>query len=212
VMTELQPKEKAPKRAGPARGASQKEPRLQLYVVRHGETEWTLSGRHTGATEVKLTANGEDEARELSSRLKEIPFSRVFTSPRLRARRTCYLAMSGRPAEIEPDLAEWAYGAYEGRRASEIREKLPNWDIVRDGCPHGESPEQVSERADRLLARLAELGGIVALFSHGQFGSVLAARWTLKPVSEAESFSSGPASISVLSFDPNHPNVPVIED
>jgi probable phosphoglycerate mutase len=109
--------------------------------------------------------------------------------------------MSGRQGEIEPDLAEWAYGAYEGRTAADILSKRADWDIVRDGCPHGESPEQVTERADRLLARLAELEGIVALFSHAQFGAVLAARCGLKPVSEAEHVSSGSASVSVLSFD-----------
>lgn len=140
---------------------------LRLYLIRHGETEWSLSGRHTGRTDVPLTARGEDEARALAPRLREIPFAHVLSSPLQRARRTCELTMLGAAAEIEPDLAEWDYGDYEGQRSMDIRKQRPGWNVFRDGCPHGEMPAQVSERADRLIAHLRALDGNVALFSHG---------------------------------------------
>ena len=151
---------------------------LHLYLIRHGETEWALSGQHTGRTDIPLTANGEDEARELGRHLRDIRFAHVLTSPLKRARQTCELVGLDKVAEIEPDLAEWDYGDYEGKRSVDIRKGRPDWNVFRDGCPHGEMPAQVSERADRLIARLRTLDGKVALFSHGQFGGVLAARWS----------------------------------
>ena len=176
-----------------------------LYLIRHGETEWSLSGQHTGRTDIPLTARGEDEARELGQCLRAIPFARVLTSPRQRARRTCELAGLGPAAEIEPDLAEWDYGDYEGQRSVDIRKGRPDWNLFRDGCPNGEMPAQVSDRADRLIARLRALDGNVALFSHGQFGCVLAARWIGLPVVEAQHFLLGTASLSILGYDPTTP-------
>jgi probable phosphoglycerate mutase len=182
----------------------------QLYYVRHGETEWSLSGRHTGRSDIALTAHGEAQARGLSSSLQQIQFTRVLTSPRQRVRRTCELAGLGATAEIDADLAEWDYGDYEGRRSVDICRARPAWNVFRDGCPGGESPALISERADRLIARLCALQGNVALFAHGQFGSALAARWIGLPVVEGQHLVLGPASLSILAHEPGHPHVPVI--
>jgi len=182
----------------------------RIYLIRHGETEWSLSGQHTGRTDISLTAPGEDGARELGQRLRDIQFARVLTSPRQRARRTCELAGLGPVAEIEPDLAEWDYGDYEGQRSANILQARPDWNLFRDGCPRGETPAQISDRADRFIARLRVLEGNVALFSHGHFGRVLAARWIGLPVSEAQRFLLDTASLSILGYEPNHPEVPVI--
>jgi broad specificity phosphatase PhoE len=183
---------------------------MRLYLIRHGETEWSLSGRHTGRTDLPLTARGEDEARELAQRLRDITFAHVLTSPRQRARQTCELAGLGAVAEIEEDLAEWDYGDYEGQRSVDIREGRLDWNVFRDGCPGGETPAQVSDRADRLITRLLALHGNVALFSHGQFGSVLAARWVGLPLVEGQHFPLGTASLSILDHEPDHPEVRVI--
>ena len=184
---------------------------LHIYLVRHGETEWTFSGQHTGRTDIPLTALGEDEVREWGKRLCRIPFTHVLTSPGHRARQTCELVGLGKDAEIEPDLAEWDYGDYEGLRSVYIRKERPGWNVFRDGCPNGETPEEISVRADRLIARLRTKHGNIALFSHGQFGSVLAARWIGLSVVEARHFPLGTASLSILSYDPHHPEVAVIE-
>jgi len=183
---------------------------LCLYLCRHGETEWTLSQRHTGRTDLPLTAHGEDQARQLGGRISDIVFTQVLTSPLQRARQTCALAGLGRDPEIEPDLAEWDYGDYEGKRSSGIRESRPGWNVYQDGCPGGETPVQVSNRADRLIQRLRGLNGNVALFSHGQFGAALGVRWIGLPVVNGQHFSLGEASLSILSDDPHHPEVPVI--
>jgi probable phosphoglycerate mutase len=157
-----------------------------------------------------LTEQGEQEARRLRARLCGIGFNRVFTSPMQRAQRTCALVGLATGSEIEPDLSEWDYGDYEGQCTVDIRKKRLDWNIFRDGCPGGEMPAQVSDRADRLIAHLRTLDGKVALFSHGQFGCVLAARWIGLPVIEGPHFVLGTASLSVLSNDPDHPKVPVI--
>lgn len=183
---------------------------LSLYLVRHGQTEWSLSGRHTGRTDIPLTAPGEDEARALLPWIKQIEFSRVLTSPRQRARRTCELVGLSERAEIEPDLAEWDYGDYEGKISSDIRVERPGWNIYRDGCPHGELPAQISARADRLIARLSMMSGNVALFSHGHFGPALAARWVGLPVDQGQHLLIGTASLSILSYSPAHPEVRVL--
>jgi probable phosphoglycerate mutase len=185
--------------------------RPQLWFVRHGETAWSLSGQHTGRTDIALTAHGETQARELGRQLRGIRFSHVLTSPRARAARTCELAGLSPAAEVEPDLSEWDYGDYEGQRSADIRTARPGWNIFRDGCPNGETPAQVAGRADRLIDRLGPLAGKIALFSHGQFGAVLAARWIGLAVVHGENFSLGPASLSILSHNPHHPEVPVIE-
>jgi len=183
---------------------------LRLYLIRHGETGWSRSGRHTGRTDIPLTPSGEDEARELGKHLRDISFAQVLTSPLRRAVQTCSLSGLDKNPEIEPDLAEWDYGDYEGQRSVDILEARPDWNVYRDGCPGGEMPAQVSARADRLISRLHKLDGNIALFAHGQFGSVLAARWIGLAVAEAEHFMLGTASLSILAFDPHHAGVPVI--
>jgi len=183
---------------------------LRLYLIRHGETEWALSGRHTGLTDIPLTQNGEDEARKLGKHLRDIQFAQVLTSPLQRAHQTCALVGLEPVPEIEPDLAEWDYGDYEGKRSVDIHKERPDWNVFRDGCPHGERPAQISARADRLIARLCKLDGNIALFSHGQFGGVLAVRWIGLAVVEAQHFPLGTASVSVFTFASHHPTVPVI--
>ena len=183
---------------------------LRLYLIRHGETEWSLSGRHTGVTEVPLTARGEERARGLAPILREVGFARVLASPRLRARQTCELAGLAGAAEIEPNLAEWDYGDYEGRRSLDIWKERPGWEIFRDGCPGGETPAEASDRADRLLLSLRATDGNVALFTHGHFGRVLAVRWIGLPVIDGRRFAFDAASIGVLGYDPGHPDAPVV--
>jgi broad specificity phosphatase PhoE len=178
-------------------------PLSRLYLIRHGETAWSLSGQHTGRTDIPLIEQGEQDAHKLAERLRTVRFTRVLTSPLRRARRTCELAGLDKFAEIEPDLTEWDYGDYEGRGPVDIRNGRPDWKLFRDGCPRGESPTQVSERADRLIARLRAMGGNIAIFTHGSFGRVLAARWIGLPVRHAEHFLLSTASVSVLGHDHN---------
>ena len=182
----------------------------RLYLVRHGETAWSLSGQHTGRTDIPLTEQGEQDARELAERLRGVSFSSVFTSPLKRARRTCELAALNKVAEIEPDLAEWDYGDYEGQRAAEIRKVRPDWNVFRDGCPRGESPTQVSNRADLLIARLRTLEGELAIFSHGHFGRVLAVRWIGLQIEQAQHFLLNTASLSILGYGHNLAEEPAI--
>ncbi len=175
----------------------------RLYLVRHGETAWSLSGQHTGRTDIPLTERGELEAGSLRNRLGGVEFNRVLTSPLQRARRTCELAGLGELAEIEPELTEWDYGDYEGQRPADIRKGRPDWNVFRDGCPRGESPSQVSERADRIIARLRMLKGNIAIFSHGHFGRVLAARWIGLLVRQAQPLLLSTASLSILGYEHN---------
>lgn len=177
---------------------------LQIHLVRHGDTEWSRSGQHTGRTELDLTAAGEAQAQGLAPVFKGIAFREVLSSPRLRARRTCALAGLGEAVEIESDLSEWDYGAYEGLRTADIQRERPTWNVWRDGCPDGEMPDDVSARADRLIARLCALDGHVALFSHGQFGAALAARWIGLPLLAGQHFVLHPASLSLLDEDEKH--------
>lgn len=183
---------------------------LRLYLVRHGETEWSLSGQYTGRADIPLTAHGKDSAREVGQRLRSIPFAHVLTSPLQRAQQTCALAALGPMPEIEPDLAEWDNGDDEGRTPSDIIESRPDWNLFRDGSPHGETPPQISNRADRLIARLRVLAGNVALFSHGHFGRVLAARWIGLSVEQAQHLLLSTASLSVLCYDHDRINEPAI--
>ena len=184
---------------------------LQLYFIRHGETAWSLSGQHTGRTELPLTPHGEAMARALAPMLRGLHFTQVLTSPRLRARSTCALAGFGASAaQTEPDLAEWDYGAYEGLRTAQVHLQRPGWDVWEDGCPGGEMPVEVAARADRLIERLGGLSGKVALFSHGQFGRVLAARWIGLPVVQGQHFAIDPASIGILGAETHHPQRRVI--
>jgi len=181
-----------------------------VYVARHGETAWTLTGQHTGITDLPLTERGECNARRLAGRLKGLSFSEVFTSPLQRAVRTCDLAGFGPVAEIDPDLVEWNYGEYEGLRGSEIRAKRPDWQLFRDGCPGGESPQQVCARADRVLSRVRAVSGNVLLFTSGHFIRVLAARWIgIEPSVHARSLMLSTASLSALGYE-NDLSRPVI--
>lgn len=173
----------------------------RLYLIRHGETAWTISGRYTSRTDIPLTARGERDVRDLAATLCGVPFSHAFTSPRQRARRTCELVGLNPPAVIEPDLAEWDYGEYEGKRAVEIRQERPDWCLFRDGCPGGESPTQIRDRVDRLIARLRALEGNVALFSHGHLGRALAARWIGLSVRRARPFVLDTAALGILGYE-----------
>lgn len=177
----------------------------KLHVIRHGQTAWSISGQHTGRTDIPLTTHGEAEARALAPWLRAIRFSHVFVSPLHRARQTCALSGLDAGSIVEPDLAEWDYGSYEGKLTAEIREDRPDWSPFRDGCPGGESPSQISDRADRLIARLIQLDGAIALFSHGEFSGVLAARWIGLPVSLGPSFPLSTASLNILGHNPVHP-------
>jgi probable phosphoglycerate mutase len=179
----------------------------KLYFIRHGETAWSLSGQHTGRTDLPLTKAGEAQAIALAPWLHAVSFAHVLTSPLERARRTCVLAGLGSGAMVEADLAEWKYGDYEGKRSSDIRQQRPGWNAFRDGCPGGETPDQISDRADRLIQRLCALGGNIALFSHGGFAAVLATRWIGLTVAEGPHFSLDTASLSILAFNPTHPDV-----
>ena len=185
-------------------------PPLRLYLIRHGETAWSLSGQYTGRTDIPLTAHGEDEGRKLGQRLWNIPFAHVLTSPLQRAQQACALARLTPVAEIEPDLAEWDYGDYEGQTPTDILKSRPGWNLFRDGPPRGETPVQISTRADRLIARLRVLDGNVALFSHGHFGRVLAARWIGLSVEQAQHFLLSTAALSVLCYEHDRTDQPAI--
>ena len=180
-------------------------PPLRLHLIRHGETEWSLSGQHTGTSDIPLTPHGEEEARGLVPWLRTRQFLRVLTSPRQRARRTCELAGLGASAETTQDLAEWNYGEYEGKRSAEIAQINPGWNIFENGCPGGETPAQVAARADRLIASLEALHGDVALFSHGHFSMVIATRWIGLPVVEGQHLALSTASLSILGYAAHHP-------
>jgi broad specificity phosphatase PhoE len=148
-----------------------------IYLARHGETAWTLSGQHTGRTDLPLTESGERNGRALGTRLRGLAFAKVFTSPLQRASKTCDLAGFSGSAEIDPDLMEWDYGRYEGRRTAEIHVERPDWQLFRDGCPGGESPAEIGARADRVVGRVRAVRGNVLLFSSAHFLRVFAARW-----------------------------------
>jgi probable phosphoglycerate mutase len=172
-----------------------------IYLARHGETAWSLSGQHTGLTDLPLTERGERNARSLGERLRGLAFARVFTSPLVRAARTCELTGFRGVAEVDRDLLEWNYGEYEGRRTSEIRAHRPDWQLFRDGCPGGEAPEQVGVRADRVVSRVRTIQGNVLLFSSGHFLRVLAARWLGLEPGAGRYFLLSTASVSALGYE-----------
>ena len=181
-----------------------------IYVARHGETAWSLSGQHTGLTDLPLTERGERNARRLGERFKGLSFAKVFTSPLQRATRTCELAGFGAAAEIDRDLLEWNYGEYEGRRTAEILAERPGWQLFRDGCPGGESPDQIGARADRVVSRLRAIHGDVLLFSSGHFLRVLAARWLGLEPAAGRYFLLSTASLGTLAYEHNNLSEPVI--
>lgn len=172
-----------------------------IYLARHGETSWTISGQHTGLTDLPLTERGEDNARRLGERLRGKSLAMVLTSPMRRAVRTCELAGFGAVAEIDRDLVEWNYGRYEGRRTVEILSERPGWELFSDGCPDGESPQQVAARADRIVQRVRSVGRDVLLFSSGHFLRMLAARWIEAEPIVGRSFTLSTASLSGLTYE-----------
>ena len=175
-------------------------PIQEVYLIRHGKTEWSLNGRHTGTTDIPLTENGRRVAKLLAAALAREKFALVLTSPLKRARETCELAGFGARAEIDRDLMEWNYGVYEGLTPEEIHAQAPGWMIFTDGCPGGESPAQVSARADRLVARVRSVEGDVALFAHGHLFRTLAARWLGLPAAAGRHFLLDTATLNVLSY------------
>jgi broad specificity phosphatase PhoE len=175
-----------------------------VYLVRHGETEWSLSGQHTGLTDLRLTESGEEQARRLQRRLTATAFAKVFSSPLHRAMRTCQLSGYGSAVEADSDLIEWNYGDYEGKTRPQILAQRPGWLIFRDGCPNGESPKDVGIRADRVLSRVGEVNGNVLVFSSGHFLRVLMARWLGLEPSGGRYFKLGTATLSVIGHDHNN--------
>ena len=172
-----------------------------IYLARHGETAWTLSGQHTGLTDIPLTARGERNARRLQIRLRGLQFAKVFTSPLQRALRTCDLAGFESLAELDQDLVEWNYGKYEGRITAEIHEERPDWRLFRDGCPGGETAKDVADRADRIITRVRRVSGNVLIFSSAHFLRVLAARWLGLAPEMGKCFVLSTASISALGYE-----------
>lgn len=172
-----------------------------IYLARHGETAWTLSGQHTGLTDLPLTEHGEQNAKHLGERLKGLMFAKVFTSPLQRARHTCELAGFGAVAEIDPDLVEWNYGEYEGLTSAQVHAKQPDWQLFRDGCPGGETVVQIGARADRVVARVRAIPGNVLLFSSGHFLRVLASRWLGLDASAGQYFLLSTAALSELGYE-----------
>jgi len=172
-----------------------------VYLARHGETAWTVSGQHTGLTDLPLTERGEQNARQLGERLRVLSFGKIFTSPLQRATRTCALAGFGHRAEIDRDLLEWNYGQYEGLRSGDILKTNPQWQLFRDGCPGGESPAEVAVRADRVVNRLRSIGQNVLIFSSIHFLRVLSARWLGVEAAAGRFFLLGTASLCILGYE-----------
>lgn len=177
------------------------EPLPVVYLARHGETAWSLSGQHTGLTDLPLTERGESNARQLGMRLKGLTFAQVFASPLQRARRTCELAGFGSVVQIDGDLVEWNYGQYEGSRTAEIQQKRPGWQLFRDGCPGGEHAAHVGTRVDRVISRVRSAPGNVLIFSSGHVLRVLAARWLGLEPQAGRSFILSTASLSLLGYE-----------
>jgi probable phosphoglycerate mutase len=172
-----------------------------VYLARHGETAWTISGQHTGLTDLPLTEGGERNARQLGERLRGLTFAKVFTSPLQRATRTCALAGFGDRSEVDRDLLEWNYGQYEGLRTHDILKANPQWQLFRDGCPGGESPGEVAVRADRVVSRARSIGQNVLIFSSSHFLRVLSARWLGVEAAAGRFFLLGTASLCILGYE-----------
>ena len=173
---------------------------MSVFAIRHGETEWSLNGRHTGTTDIPLTDNGRRVAELLRPALSGRTFALVLVSPLQRARQTCELAGLAARAIVEPDLVEWNYGKYEGLTPREIDRQAPGWLIFRDGCPGGETPEQVGARADRVISRARAVEDDVALFAHGHLLRVLVARWLGLPASAGQHFLLDTGALNVLDY------------
>jgi len=172
-----------------------------VYLARHGETAWSLTGQHTGLTDLPLTPNGELNARQLGQRIHDIQIAKVLVSPLQRARQTAELAGFGERAEVDPDLVEWDYGDYEGRRTVDIRQERADWQLFRDGVPGGESITQISARADRVISRVRAIQGDVLMFSSGHFLRVFTARWLGLEASAGRLYFLSTASLSALGYE-----------
>lgn len=180
---------------------SKKNLHQHIYLIRHGETEWTVLKKHTSFTDIPLTENGRKEVAWLKERLVSAKFKKILCSPLMRAKETCQLTGHFEQAEIDPDLVEWNYGDYEGKTSAEIREIQPKWVIFNNGAPGGESVGDVSARAMRVIAKARTVPGDVAIFSSGHFLRALAAKWINKPITDGKYFSLGTASLSILSYE-----------
>jgi broad specificity phosphatase PhoE len=180
-----------------------------IYLARHGETAWTLTGQHAGQIDLPLTEHGEHNARQLGQRLRGLTFVKVFTSPLQRVSRTCELAGFKEAALVDPGLLEWNYGEYAGKTTEEVLKERPGWQMFRDGYPGGESAEQVSARADQVANRVRALDGNVLLFSSGRFLRMLAARWLGLGPADGRFFFLSTASLSALGYEENR-SQPVI--
>ena len=179
----------------------------KIYVVRHGETEWSLNGQHTGVTDIPLTENGRQRARLLQPYLTKLSFVLVLTSPLQRAKETCQLSGLGDQAEVDPNLMEWNYGEYEGVTSAQIHETEPGWLVFNDGAPGGETPEQVAVRADRVIARIRSVQGDVALFAHGHILRALVARWLDLPATAGRNFLLDTGTLNILSYYRGYPAI-----
>jgi broad specificity phosphatase PhoE len=183
----------------------------RLFLARHGDTEWTDSRRHTGRTDIPLNGRGEEHARELGQRLRKFTFARVLTSPLQRAAKTCELAGYGAAATVDPDLVEWNYGRFEGKKTAEILQESPGWELFRDGSPGGESAADAAGRADALIARVHQVRGNVLAFAHGHMIHMIAARWSRLPPAAGRIFYCRPASIGILGMEHDSLDEPIIE-
>ena len=175
-------------------------PIQRVFLVRHGQTDWSVSGQHTGSTDIPLTEHGKKAAKRLRPALARERFTLVLTSPLQRARWTCHLAGLGDLAGVDDDLMEWNYGDFEGLTPKQIHERAPGWILFRDGCPGGESPEDVGARVDRVIARVRAVDGHVAMFAHGHIFRVLAARWLGLPATAGCHFMLDTSTLSILSY------------
>jgi broad specificity phosphatase PhoE len=182
----------------------------RLFLARHGDTAWTDSHQHTDRTDLPLNERGEEHARQIGERLQRFSFVRVFTSPLQRASKTCELAGFGAVAQVDPDLVEWDYGRYEGKRTRDILKERPGWEMFRDGCPGGESPQDVAARADRFIARVRGIGGDVLAFSSAHIIRMIAARWLGLPPGAGRLFFCRPASVGVLAFEHDSLDEPIV--
>ena len=181
-----------------------------LFLARHGDTAWTDSRQHTGRTDIPLNERGEEHARQMGERLRGFSFVRVFTSPLQRASKTCELAGFGSVSQVDPDLTEWDYGELEGTLTTDILKRQPGWELYRDGCPGGESPEDVAKRADRFVKKVLGIKGDVLAFSSGHIIRMIAARWNGMTPAAGRVFFCRPASVGVLAFEHKSRNEPII--
>jgi len=185
------------------------ESEQKVYVIRHGETEWSINGKHTGVTDIPLTENGRNQVKCLQPVLANEVFALVLTSPLHRARETCKLSGLEEKAEVEPNLVEWNYGEYEGVTSKEIHKTVPGWLVFNDGAPGGETPEQIGARADRVIQRVRAVQGNVALFAHGHIFRVLVARWLDLPATAGRNFLLDTGTLNILSYYRGYPAVKI---